>query len=77
MAKYYCKWCGKYFSSIQNMSASKCVKNPEGDYHELYEGSEKSKYQCKRCGKTFPSLSTMAASQCLKNPHHKHHEPME
>ena len=48
MAKYYCKWCGQHYSSIQNMSVLKCTKNPDGSKrHELYEGSEKSKYKCK------------------------------
>lgn len=77
MAKYYCKWCGQSFSSVQSMSSAKCRKNPNGDYHELYEGSEKSKYQCKWCGQSFPSLFVMGGAKCRKNPHNDHHDPLE
>lgn len=77
MAKYYCKWCGQHYSSIQNMSVLKCTKNPDGSKrHELYEGNEKSKYQCKWCGQSYSSLLSMAQLKCSKNPHHDRHEPL-
>ena len=32
--KYYCKWCGKDSSSINNLTNYHCNKNPNSDYHE-------------------------------------------
>ena len=75
MANYYCKYCGQKFSSISSLTASNCSKNPNGKYHEPYEGSEKSQYYCKYCGQQFSSISSLIASNCSKNPNGKYHEP--
>ena len=71
MANYYCKNCGKSFSSIKSLTHEKCLRSPLGSYkgyHELYEGSEKSQYYCKYCGKAFSSIKAMTAENCLKHP---------
>lgn len=47
MANYYCKNCGKSFTSIKYLTLEKCIRNPLGTYkgyHEIYEGSEKDQY---------------------------------
>ena len=39
MANYYCKNCGKSFTSIKYLTREKCIRNPLGTYkgyHELY-----------------------------------------
>jgi redox-regulated HSP33 family molecular chaperone len=74
--KFYCKWCGTSYPSVSSLTASSCLRNPEGKKHELYEGSEKSQYTCKYCGTKYPSLSSLTASSCSKSPHKKHHPAM-
>jgi hypothetical protein len=74
--KFYCKWRGASFSSVSNLTANSCSRNPEGKRHELYEGSEKSQYTCKYCGQKFSSLSNLTANSCTKSPHKKHHPAM-
>lgn len=77
MAKFYCEYCGRSFSSVAVMSSSFCSKDPTGNKrHKLYEGSEKSTYTCKYCGRTFANLAVMSSSQCPKDPSgHKRHSP--
>ena len=44
MANYYCKNCGKSFTSIKYLTREKCIRNPLGTYkgyHELYICCEK------------------------------------
>ena len=69
--KYYCKNCGRKFSTIEALRSSKCLKSPNGalkGYHELYEGDEKKSYTCKYCGRRFSSIETMTSGKCLKHP---------
>lgn len=74
--KYYCKWCGLHFPSVQVMASSRCSKNPQqGNHHELYEGGEKSQYTCKYCGFKFPSIMIMTSAYCPKHPRKARHEP--
>lgn len=71
MAKFYCEYCGKDYNSISSLTASNCVRHPNGvnkGKHKLYEGSEKSKYTCKYCGKEYNSISSMTASNCVRHP---------
>ncbi|MDR1468676.1 MAG: hypothetical protein LBT00_05225 [Spirochaetaceae bacterium] len=70
--KFYCKWCGLSYPSVSSLTHSSCPRNPEGRYHELYEGNEKSQYTCKYCGQKYPSLSSLTAISCFKSPHGKH-----
>ncbi len=72
MANYYCKWCGHKSSSVANLTAGTCSKNPEGKKHALYEGSEKSQYVCKCCGQKYSSLSSLCSGHCSKSPTKKH-----
>jgi len=73
--KYYCKWCGSNYSSISNLTANTCSRNPtKGGRHELYEGSEKSKYTCKYCGTSYSSLSNLTANTCTRHPAKGKHE---
>ena len=73
--KYYCKWCGKDSSSINNLTNYHCNKNPNSDYHEPYEGGEKSRYYCKWCGKDSSSINNLTNYRCNKNPNSDYHEP--
>ncbi len=74
--KFYCKCCGASNSSISGLTASRCYKNPEGKYHVLYEGGEKSKYVCKYCGVSNLTLSGLVSSRCYKSPEGKYHVPL-
>ena len=74
--KVYCKYCGKSYSSISNLTSFSCSKNPEGKNHVPYEGSEKSKYECKYCGKSYSSISNLTSFSCSKNPNGKNHVPL-
>ena len=75
MANFYCECCGSKYSSISSLTSGQCSKNPEGKYHALYEGSEKSQYTCKYCGRNYTSLTSLTAGQCSKNPKSKYHSP--
>jgi len=72
MANFYCKWCGTKYSSVSSLTANPCSKNPEGNKHALYEGSEKAQYTCKFCGTKYSSLSSLTANPCSKSPTKKH-----
>ena len=72
MSKAFCKWCGVNYPTIANLVANTCSRNPEGKYHALYEGSEKSKYSCKFCGVSYPTIGNLTASSCQKSPNKKH-----
>ena len=44
---FYCKYCGHKASSVASLTASMCIRHPDGPHkgrHALYEGSEKEKY---------------------------------
>lgn len=81
MAKYYCKNCGRDFSSIRLLTGQSCSQSPLGSgkgCHELYEGSEKTKYTCKYCGNTFKSLRVLTSMNCPRHPNGSqkgHHSP--
>ena len=74
--KVYCKYCGKSYSSVRDLTGSSCSNNPEGKYHVPYEGSEKSKYECKYCGKSYSSIRDLTGGSCSKNPNGKYHVPL-
>ncbi len=77
MARFFCKWCAAQYPSLHSLTHGKCNMNPDGDYHELYEGREKSRYQCKRCGAEFASLHALTHGKCNMNKKSGHHEPLE
>lgn len=72
MANFYCKWCGRKYTSVSSLVAGTCSYNPEGKKHELYEGSEKSQYTCKFCGRKYSSLTSLTAGSCSESPTRKH-----
>ena len=78
---FYCKYCGHKASSVASLTASACIRHPNGPHkgrHALYEGSEKEKYTCKYCGKLFTSIASLTASKCIRHPdgpHKGNHEP--
>ncbi len=72
MANFYCKWCGHKSSSVSNLTVGSCSRNPEGNKHSLYEGSEKTQYTCKFCGSKSSSLSNLTVGSCSKSPTKKH-----
>jgi len=75
MGKYYCMYCGTPAYSISSLTNGRCEKNPDGKYHVLYEGDEKSKYTCKYCGTPAYSISSLSNGICGKNPNGKSHVP--
>ena len=71
MANFYCEHCGQKFSNVTSLTASSCLRHPNGPNkgkHKLYEGNEKKKYTCKFCGQSFSQLSSLTASNCLRHP---------
>ena len=71
MAKFFCKYCGQSFPSVQSLVQNLCLKNPagkSGQPHVLYEGSEKTQYTCKFCGQRFSSIQSLVQNWCIKNP---------
>ena len=78
---FYCKYCGHKASSVASLTASMCIRHPDGPHkgrHALYEGSEKEKYTCKYCGKQFSSIASLTASKCIRHPagpHKGNHVP--
>ena len=77
MANFQCKWCGKsHHSSARELLKGGCARNPNGNLHELYEGSEKSQYTCKYCGRQYASIDSMTKVPCIKHPNKGwKHEP--
>lgn len=71
MANYYCKYCGRKFSSIRSLTSESCARHPDGSNkgkHVLYEGSEKSEYFCTYCGRKFSSLRSLTSETCSRHP---------
>lgn len=71
MAKFYCKYCGIWYSSISSLTSCDCPRHPDGHHkgrHALYEGGEKKEYTCKYCGITYSSLSTLTSCACPRHP---------
>ena len=74
-AAFYCKYCGHKASSVASLTASACIRHPDGPHkgrHALYEGSEKEKYSCKYCGKQFSSIASLTVSKCIRHPEGPH-----
>ena len=72
---FYCKYCGHKASSVASLTASMCIRHPDGPHkgrHALYEGSEKEKFTCKYCGKQFSSIASLTASKCIRHPEGPH-----
>jgi len=63
----YCKYCGQLSSTVQMLTGGNCRKNPDGQHHVVYEGSEKSQYICKYCGHPASSIQMLTGGHCLKN----------
>ncbi|MCX7910868.1 MAG: hypothetical protein N2505_04730 [Endomicrobia bacterium] len=76
MAKYYCKYCGTFASTVSSLTSGTCPRNPvKGGRHVLYEGSEKSQYVCKYCGTKGSSISSLTSGTCPRHPAKGKHEP--
>ena len=72
---FYCKYCGHKASSVASLTASACIRHPNGPHkgrHALYEGSEKDSYTCKYCGHKASSIATLTASACIRHPNGPH-----
>ena len=72
---FYCKYCGHKASSVASLTASACIRHPNGPHkgrHVLYEGSEKESYTCKYCGRKATSISSLTASACIRHPNGPH-----
>ena len=72
---FYCKYCGHKASSVASLTASACIRHPNGPHkgrHALYEGSEKESYTCKYCGHKASSISSLTASACIRHPNGPH-----
>ena len=66
---YYCKYCGRKYSSISSLTSSSCPNHPNrSGRHEPYQGSEKQNYYCEYCGRKYSSISTLTSSSCPNHP---------
>lgn len=68
---YYCKYCGHKTTSVNSLTASFCLRHPDGPSkgrHALYEGGEKSGYSCKYCGTKSTSIASLTSSKCQRHP---------
>ena len=75
MEKVYCKYCGDSHRDIRLLTTLRCRKNPNGDYHEPYEGDEKDRYYCKYCGDSHRDIRLLTTLRCRKNQNSDYHEP--
>ena len=75
MARVYCKYCGYSHVNVRSLTNGRCNKNPDGEYHEPYEGDEKDRYTCKYCGYSHVNIRTLTSGRCRKNPNSEWHEP--
>ena len=72
---FYCKYCGHKATSVASLTASACIRHPNGPHkgrHALYEGSEKESYTCKYCGHKASSISSLTSSACIRHPNGPH-----
>ena len=72
---FYCKYCGHKATSVASLTASACIRHPDGPHkgrHALYEGSEKESYTCKYCGHKASTISSLTASACIRHPNGPH-----
>ena len=72
---FYCKYCGHKASSVASLTASACIRHPDGPHkgrHALYEGSEKESYTCKYCGHKASSIASLTSSVCIRHPNGPH-----
>ena len=70
-AKFYCRYCGIFRSSVQGLTAGWCPRHPAGankGRHVLYQGSEKTQYTCEFCGVKRSSISSLTAGWCPRHP---------
>lgn len=71
MAKFYCKYCGNAYSSIQSLTSTTCPRHPDGvgkGRHALYEGDEAPEYTCKYCGKRAGTIASLTSQMCPRHP---------
>ena len=71
MAKFYCKYCGNAFSSVQSLTGNTCPRHPDGvgkGRHALYEGDEAPEYTCKYCGKRAGTIASLTSQMCPRHP---------
>ena len=76
---YYCKYCGRKYSSISTLTSFSCPNHPNGSgKHEPYQGREKQKYYCEYCGRGYSSISTLTSFSCPNHPNGKgKHSPYQ
>ena len=75
MPEVFCKFCGYSHRDIRALTNARCQKNPDGDWHEPYEGDEKDRYICKYCGYSHRDIRSLTNARCRNNPHGDYHEP--
>ena len=71
MAKFYCKYCGNAYSSVQSLTSTTCPRHPDGvgkGRHALYEGDEAPEYTCKYCGKRASTIASLTSQMCPRHP---------
>ena len=71
---YYCKLCGEKSKNASTLVRNFCYKkmrinrflsiHSSNEYHELYEGGQKSEYICKYCGRKSNTIQNLVINIC-------------
>ena len=71
---HYCKVCGEKSKNASTLARSFCYKkmriniflsiHSSNEYHELYEGGQKSEYICKYCGRKSNTIQNLVINIC-------------
>ncbi len=73
---FYCKYCGEEYSDLSRLLNYSCSRNPNGNYHQPYEGCHANPFYCKYCGEEYSDLSRLLNYSCSRNPNGNYHEPL-
>jgi len=63
-----CKCCGHEYRDARSLTQGMCSRNPNGRYHEAYEGRVGGDYTCKYCGRAYRDVRSMVQGFCSRNP---------
>ena len=75
--KYYCKYCGKEYHDLFQLTHGHCSNNGNA-YHTPYDGPICDKYFCEYCGKQYHDLFQLTHGHCSNNNNGKgYHIPYE
>lgn len=69
--KYFCKYCGKSYNSVNRLNKEKCPRSPKG-FHKPFLGEIQYRYFCKYCSRNYPTIANMCSCKCSQSPTEYH-----